>query len=104
MLNPLQGGVSCSSLEVLAGLALTDDEHTNLMTFPNASPTSFYKEYVEGVQARIAENASLEFSCIWKEHQLLAGTKSASSRTLLSDLLSESINSLTTVGHLFNVG
>ncbi|KAF8315590.1 NAD-dependent glutamate dehydrogenase [Clavulina sp. PMI_390] len=91
-----KGGVSCSSLEVLAGLALTDDEHTKLMTFPGSTPTPFYKEYVQGVQARIADNAALEFSCIWKEHQRLAGTKGATPRTLLSDKLSESINSLTT--------
>lgn len=67
------------------------------MTFPNASPSAFYSKYVQEVQARIGENASLEFSCIWKEHQRLAGTKAANARTLLSDLLSESINNLTTV-------
>jgi len=92
-----QGGVSCSSLEVLAGLALSDEEHTKLMTFPDGSPTDFYANYVRDVQARISENASLEFSCIWKEHFRLAGSKAAGSRTLLSDLLSESINTLTTV-------
>jgi len=91
-----KGGVSCSSLEVLAGLALSDEEHTKLMTFPDGSPTDFYANYVRDVQARISENASLEFSCIWKEHFRLAGSKAAGSRTLLSDLLSESINTLTT--------
>jgi glutamate dehydrogenase len=83
---------------VLAGLALSDEEHTALMTFPDGSPTEFYRNYVRDVQTRIGENASLEFSCIWKEHLRLAGSKTASPRALLSDLLSESINTLTTVG------
>ena len=76
---------------MLAGLALTDEEHTKLMTFPNASPTPFYKEYVQGVQARIIENASLEFSCIWKEHSRLQGAKA---RTIISDELSSKLNDL----------
>lgn len=67
------------------------------MTFPDGLPTDFYANYVRDVQTRISENASLEFLCIWKEHLRLAGSKAASSRTLLSDLLSESINILTTV-------
>lgn len=65
------------------------------MTFPGqSSPSKFYSDYVKDIQDRIAENASLEFGCIWKEHQRLGGSKS---RTLLSDLLSEKINDLTTV-------
>lgn len=81
-------------MEVLVGLSLSDDDYTNLMTFPGGSPSKFYSDYVKDIQERIAENAALEFSCIWKEHQRLGGSKS---RTLLSDLLSEKINDLTTV-------
>jgi hypothetical protein len=72
-------------------------QYTELMTFPDGSPSKFYIDYVEDIQNRIAENAALEFSCIWKEHQRLGGAKP---RTLLSDLLSERINDLTTVSTL----
>jgi len=89
-----KGGVSCSSLDVLAGLSLTDEEHTNLMTFPNQPVApAFYQSYVKDIQDKICQNASLEFSCIWKEHARLGGAKS---RAILSDELSTKINELQT--------
>lgn len=90
-INFSQGGVSCSSLDVLAGLSLSDKEHTDLMTFPGGTPSTFYRNYVKDIQAKICENASLEFGCIWKEHTRLGGSKP---RTILSDDLSAKINDL----------
>ncbi len=93
-LTAWQGGVSCSSLDVLAGLSLTDDEHTNLMTFPDQKVApAFYQSYVKDIQDKICQNATLEFSCLWKEHARLGGAKC---RTILSDELSTKINELQT--------
>lgn len=85
------GGVTSSSLEVLAGLALSTDEYVDLMIFKDGKPSDFYKSYVQDIQAKISENAALEFSCIWKEHQRLGGSKP---RTLISDELSSQLNAL----------
>ncbi|EIN12308.1 NAD-specific glutamate dehydrogenase [Punctularia strigosozonata HHB-11173 SS5] len=87
-----KGGVTSSSLEVLAGLALSTDEYVNLMIFKDGEPSAFYQSYVKDIQAKIAENAAAEFSCIWKEHARLGGSKP---RTLISDELSSRLNELT---------
>jgi NAD-specific glutamate dehydrogenase len=63
------------------------------MTFPGQSPPAFYQSYVKDIQAKIRDNAALEFSCIWKEHARLGGAKP---RALLSDELSTKINDLQT--------
>ncbi|PPR04087.1 hypothetical protein CVT24_010660 [Panaeolus cyanescens] len=86
-----KGGVTSSSLEVLAGLALSTDEYTNLMIFKDGKPSEFYQSYVKDIQAKITENAANEFSCIWKEHARLQGTKT---RTAISDELSQTLNNL----------
>jgi len=86
-----QGGVTCSSLDVLAGLTLLDKEFFSLMTFPSGTPTPFYASYVKDIQAKIAENAAAEFQCIQKEHARLHGTKP---RTIISDELSLTITEL----------
>jgi glutamate dehydrogenase len=86
-----KGGVTSSSLEVLAGLALSTDEYTDLMIFKDGKPSEFYKNYVKDIQAKITENAANEFSCIWKEHGRLQGTKT---RTAISDELSQTLNNL----------
>jgi len=88
-----RGGVFFSSLKVPVGLSLTEKEHTNLMTFPGQSPPVFYQSYVKDIQAKIRDNAALEFSCIWKEHARPGGAKP---RALLSDELSTKINDLQT--------
>jgi glutamate dehydrogenase len=62
-----KGGVTSSSLEVLAALSLNDKEFHELMQVkPDHVPT-FYKEYVEGVQKSIERNADLEFEALWRE-------------------------------------
>ena len=85
------GGVTSSSLEVLAGLALSTEEYTDLMIFKNGKPSAFYESYVKDIQGKIIENAASEFSCIWKEHSRLRGVKP---RTTISDELSQTLNNL----------
>ncbi|KAG9051658.1 NAD-dependent glutamate dehydrogenase [Tulasnella sp. UAMH 9824] len=86
-----KGGVTSSSLEVLAGLGLSDQEYMDLMIFKDGKPSEFYKSYVKNIQAKITENASLEFGCIQKEHDRQGGVKP---RTLISDELSSTLNDL----------
>jgi glutamate dehydrogenase len=85
------GGVTSSSLEVLAGLALSTEEYTNLMIFKDGKPSEFYQNYVKDVQAKITENAAAEFQCLWREHARLQGAKP---RTTISDELSSTLNNL----------
>lgn len=87
----LPGGVTSSSLEVLAGLALSTEEYVDLMIFKDGKPSEFYKNYVKDIQAKITENAAAEFQGIWREHARLQGSKP---RTQISDELSSSLNNL----------
>ncbi|KAI8921769.1 Glutamate/Leucine/Phenylalanine/Valine dehydrogenase-domain-containing protein [Entophlyctis helioformis] len=81
-----KGGVTSSSLEVLAALAFTDDEFLEHMQVrPNAMP-AFYTEYVKSVQGIIEKNAELEFECLWREYQ-----RTRKPRSILSDELSLAI-------------
>ncbi|ORY27092.1 glutamate dehydrogenase [Naematelia encephala] len=86
-----KGGVTSSSLEVLAGLGLTDAEYLELMIFKDGKPSPFYQSYVKDIQQKICENAAAEYSCITKEWHRSKGTKS---RTSISDALSSSLNEL----------
>jgi glutamate dehydrogenase len=89
--NCVIGGVTSSSLEVLAGLTLSNVEYQNVMIFKDGKPSQFYQNYVKDVQAKIDANAAAEFSCIWREHARLNGAKS---RTAISDELSSTLNNL----------
>ncbi|KAF8158475.1 NAD-specific glutamate dehydrogenase [Crassisporium funariophilum] len=86
-----KGGVTSSSLEVLAGLALSTEEYTDMMIFKDGKPSQFYQSYVKDIQNKIIENAANEFTCIWKEHARLQGVKP---RTTISDELSQTLNNL----------
>ncbi|KAG8214676.1 NADH-dependent glutamate dehydrogenase [Butyriboletus roseoflavus] len=86
-----KGGVTSSSLEVLAGLALSTEEYIDLMIFKDGKPSKFYQSYVKDIQAKITENAAAEFQCIWREHARLQGAKP---RSQISDELSISLNNL----------
>ncbi|KAJ7904791.1 NAD-specific glutamate dehydrogenase [Mycena leptocephala] len=86
-----KGGVTSSSLEVLAGLALSTQEYTQLMIFKDGKPSAFYQAYVRDVQAKITENAAAEFSCMQREHARCGGAKA---RTAISDELSSTLNAL----------
>jgi len=80
-----KGGVTSSSLEVLAALSMNDDEFAAHMN----ERAPFYNEYVKDVQHFVERNARLEFECIWNENK-----KTGTSRTLLSDIISNKINGL----------
>lgn len=84
-----KGGVTSSSLEVLCGLSLSDEEYTSKMTFPNSKPPRFYLSYVADIQNIICANAAKEFEAIWAEHQ-----KTGKSRSVLSTELSQALNRL----------
>jgi len=63
-----KGGVTSSSLEVFASLALPDQDHKDLMTYnpeSGSEPPSFYRDYVQEILATIKDNANQEFKAIW---------------------------------------
>lgn len=86
-----KGGVTSSSLEVLASLSFDDESFiANMCCDPKTGEApEFYKEYVKQVQAKIQENARLEFEAIWREHE-----KTGIARSILSDQLSWAITDL----------
>eukprot|EP01061_Rhynchopus_euleeides_P046239 TRINITY_DN86_c0_g3_i7.p1 TRINITY_DN86_c0_g3~~TRINITY_DN86_c0_g3_i7.p1 ORF type:complete len:1044 (+),score=497.31 TRINITY_DN86_c0_g3_i7:390-3134(+) len=88
-----KGGVTSSSLEVLTALALGDSEYGDLMTAPAGTPPdsmpAFYRSYVAEVQARVEENARMEFECLWAEHK-----KTKVKMSILTDTVSHKINAL----------
>lgn len=85
-----KGGVTSSSLEVLAALSLTDAEFSTMMAVSDdAAPPEFYRTYVEEVCARIENNADLEFECLWRESE-----RTRKPRTVLTDILSTKITEL----------
>ncbi|ORX34425.1 glutamate dehydrogenase [Kockovaella imperatae] len=86
-----KGGVTSSSLEVLAGLGQNDEEYINNMIFKDGKPSHFYQSYVKDIQSKICENAAAEYHCITKEWHRNNGTKS---RTTISDELSSTLNNL----------
>jgi glutamate dehydrogenase len=84
-----KGGVTSSSLEVLSGLAMTDEQYDKHMCVQNDTAPEFYKRYVREVQEIIERNATLEFECIWKEHK-----RTGLSRITIADNLSQLINEM----------
>jgi glutamate dehydrogenase len=84
-----KGGVTSSSLEVLSALAMTDKEFEDLMVVRNGKISDFRRTYVKEIIEHISDNARREFEVIWREH-LRMGTP----RSILSDLISEKINSI----------
>jgi len=90
-----KGGVTSSSLEVLAALSLHKDEYDEHMRVSDTGKIpEFYEAYVKHVQRVIEKNARLEFECIWTEHER---GKSKIPRSELTNLLSNKINALTLV-------
>jgi glutamate dehydrogenase len=81
-----KGGVTSSSLEVLAALSFTDEEFAkHMMVQGNVTP-DFYAAYVKSVQAIIEKNAEVEFEAVWRESELLKLPKA-----VISDRLSFAI-------------
>nr|AGT02522.1 glutamate dehydrogenase [Herpetomonas muscarum] len=80
-----KGGVTSSSLEVFAGLALDDAEHAQHMCVTDpANPPDFYKRYVQEILERLEHNAELEFDAIWREWE----KNPSQPKTLIADALS----------------
>ncbi|CBF79408.1 hypothetical protein AN7451.2 [Aspergillus nidulans FGSC A4] len=85
-----KGGVTSSSLEVLASLSFDDQGFVqNMCVGDDDSVPEFYREYVKQVQEVIKENATLEFEAIWREHE-----QTGIPRSVLSDRLSVAITQL----------
>jgi glutamate dehydrogenase len=87
-----KGGVTSSSMEVLAALALPEEDHNKLMCIqPDGSAPQFYNDYVKQLTEAIEEFARLEFEVCWREKQL------DQSRYMfqISDLVSAKINNIT---------
>ena len=91
-----KGGVTSSSLEVFAGLALSDAEFEQLMTLPHpdADEPPFRQTYVAAIIERVEANAAAEFDLMWKEYR-----RSGRPLTLLSDDVSRRINTITDAVH-----
>lgn len=87
-----KGGVTSSSLEVLASLAFDDAGFFKHMCVDKETGKvpDFYVEYVKEVQSIIQGNARLEFEALWREN-----AKTGKPRSVLSDDLSNAINDLT---------
>lgn len=85
-----KGGVTSSSLEVLASLSFDDPGFIEHMCVrEDGSAPQFYDDYVKQVQQTIRNNAALEFEAIWREHQA-----TGEPRSILSDKLSVAITKL----------
>lgn len=85
-----KGGVTSSSMEVFASLALTDQEHQEHMFVDNGKVPAFRARYVEEILEIIRDNASKEFEVIEKEHE-----QQGLPRVRVTDLLSDKINAVT---------
>lgn len=81
-----KGGVTSSSFEVYAGLALSDEQWSTEMCFEHEE-SAFRLALVKEITDRIEHNARAEFELMWKEHK-----QRHVPFTLLSDLVSERIN------------
>jgi glutamate dehydrogenase len=85
-----KGGVTSSSLEVLASLSFDDESFLKHMCVgEDGTVPEFYNNYVRQVQKTIQNNARLEFEAIWREHQV-----TLQPRSILSDTLSNAITKL----------
>jgi glutamate dehydrogenase len=86
-----KGGVTSSSLEVLASLSFDDESFVQNMCHNarTGEAPQFYKDYVREVQRKIQDNARLEFEAIWREHE-----ETGIPRSILSDKLSVAITDL----------
>ncbi|MGD8539358.1 MAG: NAD-glutamate dehydrogenase [Candidatus Aminicenantes bacterium] len=85
-----KGGVTSSSLEVFASLALDDEEYSRFMCVQSGKVPPFRQRYVKEILEIIRENARLEFEVIWKEH-----ARTCTPRSVLTDRISEKINAIT---------
>jgi glutamate dehydrogenase len=85
-----KGGVTSSSLEVYACLALTDAEYEEHMRVREGRLPEFRRRYIEETLETIQGNARAEFEALWREHQ-----STGKALTRLSNELSDRINTIT---------
>jgi glutamate dehydrogenase len=85
-----KGGVTSSSLEVLAALAMSDDEFDQHMRVKDNAIPDFMKSYIQSVLETIKDNARWEFNLLWSEHE-----KNNIPFTHLTNRLSKKINDIT---------
>ncbi|MBN1271991.1 MAG: NAD-glutamate dehydrogenase, partial [Candidatus Aminicenantes bacterium] len=85
-----KGGVTSSSLEVFASLALNDTEFENGMFVKNGTVPAFRKTFIKEILEIIRENADAEFEIIWREHE-----RKGIPRCILTDQVSDKINQIT---------
>ena len=84
-----KGGVTSSSLEVLASLLLDSREYDQLFCVKGRKSPTFRKAYIKEVLSRIRQNARREFEILWRENH-----DNKVPFSILSDRLSEKINNL----------
>jgi glutamate dehydrogenase len=65
-----KGGVTSSSFEVFASLALADSEYDQAMRVADEAVPAFRKTYVDGTIDRIKANARAEFDLLWQAREL----------------------------------
>jgi len=87
-----KGGVTSSSLEVFAALAMENKLHDQLLTVSaDGEVPEFYRAYVKEIKRVIAKNAELEFQAIWNANQF--GTEPMT-KVEATKVLSQKINNL----------
>ncbi len=84
-----KGGVTSSSLEVLASLAMTDSEYEEHLCVSGEKVPEFRNRYVRDVLDKIRNNARMEFEVLWNERR-----KSKTPLSILTDRLSDRINTV----------
>jgi|TARA_B110000208_G_scaffold46992_1_gene62370 glutamate dehydrogenase len=85
-----KGGVTSSSLEVLAGLAMSEKNFATHMTVgTDGSVPAYYEQYAADLCEIVERNATNEFELIWSEMQ-----KSGRKPTELTDTISAAMNDL----------
>jgi glutamate dehydrogenase len=71
-----KGGVTSSSMEVLAALSFNDAEFDTHMCVKDGQVPEFYRKYIDEVHAIIERNAASEFETIWREAERTSLPKS----------------------------
>mmetsp|Transcript_53117 Transcript_53117/g.113935 ORF Transcript_53117/g.113935 Transcript_53117/m.113935 type:complete len:1089 (+) Transcript_53117:41-3307(+) len=85
-----KGGVTSSSMEVFAALAMKPSDHERMMCVSGAGRApKFYEDYVEEILATVRANAKDEFRAIWEFNKEYGTPK-----TQLTRILSDKINSI----------
>jgi glutamate dehydrogenase len=84
-----KGGVTSSSFEVFASLALNDQEYDVHLRSEGDKLPAFRKTYVQEIIQNIKANARSEFELMWKEYR-----STGTPLTLLSNTLSGKINQI----------